>query len=146
MVSSPGEIRPICVYDLSRCPFTSNDQDSTTGEISRARSLAAANSCGNRGRGTLSLSHEKSQTMRHQALSARSLFRGERYSICELPDGEIKGAGSFVRWQNRKARSPPPVAKGEKKDRKKKIRRKEKMFPRDLNDVFGAAYRPRLRW
>lgn len=46
--------------------------------------------------GTIAIARKISDAMRHGALSGRPLFREGRYSICELPDGEIKGAESRV--------------------------------------------------
>lgn len=131
------------IFPTTFPPQTSKTIRRTTIEkLSRTLSLSPNNEFVRKPRRGLSLSHEKSQTMRHGALSARPLFREGHYSICELPRRGDKGggtAGSFMRWRNRKTRSlPRPRGKNRKKQYKRKCFR-------DLSDVFDAAYRSRRR-
>lgn len=77
--------------------------------------------------------------MRHGVLSTRSLFREGRYSICELPDGEIKGRYCGVASCDGEIVKSDLFRGREGRIEKKKIR--ENVSSRSLSDVFGAAAR-----
>lgn len=111
----------------------------------RAYALSTTNSCGNRG-GISYRYRTKNLRQCDTGLCLADLCSaGGRYSICELPDGEIKRRVPRVAWRNRKTRSlrRPKEKTGKAKKKKKHKRRGRKCFL--AISMWRLWYRPRLR-
>lgn len=106
----------------------------------RAYALSTTNSCGNRGGISYRYRTKNLRQCDTGLCLAVLCSAGGRYSICELPDGEIKRRVPRVAWRNRKTRSLRRPKEKTGKAKKKKKHEREKMFPRDL-DVTSSASR-----
>lgn len=96
----------------------------------RAYALSTTNSCGNRGGISYRYRTKNLRQCDTGLCLANLCSAGRRYSICELPDGEIKRRVPRVAWRNHKTRSlrRPKEKTGKAKKKRKHQRRGRKCF------------------